>query len=272
MQASSRLIVKHESEWANPGKWTQLIAELEKQSGPKPQHAEELKRIDRLAWWDEVRAGVPGFPGPEVFHIHPIGLVGNFQQELQLITVEMLVAVDSSNSTEYYDTILPYLNKYAKVYEVIRPKRIAHFLSQAAHESHFRTSEEGLGYGPKNMRKMYGCKGGKKNYNAACDDCTQGRLREKLWSQESYYANNPEHLADYVYANRMGNGDEQSGDGFKYRGRGIIQVTGRQGYQSFQNEHNRRSSDDQRDFMENPETRLFKFEICYRVGIYFLVA
>jgi hypothetical protein len=56
MQASSRLIVKHESEWANPEKWKQLIAELEKQTGPKPQHAEELKRIDKLTWWDEVKA------------------------------------------------------------------------------------------------------------------------------------------------------------------------------------------------------------------------
>ncbi|MCA8389071.1 hypothetical protein [Burkholderia multivorans] len=78
MQAASRLIVKHESEWANPSKWKQLIAELEKQTGPKPQHEEEQKRIDKLAWWDEVKAGVPGFPGPEVFHIHPVALVENF--------------------------------------------------------------------------------------------------------------------------------------------------------------------------------------------------
>jgi predicted chitinase len=253
MQALSRLIVKHESEWANSEKWKQLIDELEKQTGPKAQHAEELKRIDKLTWWDEVRAGVPGFPGPEVFHIHPIGLVGNFHQELQLITLEMLLAVDSSNSRQYYDSILAYLNAYAKVYEVGSPKRIAHFLSQAAHESHFRASEEDLTYGPKNMRKTFGCKGGKKNYNVACDDCTHGRLRDKLWSLESHYSNNPEHLANYVYADRLDNGDESSGDGFKYRGRGIIQVTGKTGYQSFQDEHNRRSPHDQRNFVENPE-------------------
>ncbi len=77
MQAASRLIVKHESEWANPAKWKPLIAELEKQTGPKPQHEEEQKRIEKLAWWDEVQAGVPGFPGPEVFHINPVGLVAN---------------------------------------------------------------------------------------------------------------------------------------------------------------------------------------------------
>jgi lysozyme family protein len=86
MQASSRLIVKHESEWANSEKWKQLIDELEKQTGPKAQHAEELKRIDKLTWWDEVRAGVPGFPGPEVFHIHPIGLVGNFASDCDCAT------------------------------------------------------------------------------------------------------------------------------------------------------------------------------------------
>jgi predicted chitinase len=253
MQASSRLIVKHESEWANPAKWNLLIAEVEKQTGPKPQHAEEQKRIERLAWWDEVKAGVPGFPEADVYHIHPIGLAANFQFGRPLITLEMLTAVEPSNSIEYYESILPYLNKYATIYQVNKPKRIAHFLSQAAHESHLRASEEGLNYNPKNMRKTFGCKGGKKNYDPNCDDCKRGRLRDKLWNQEEYYAHNPEHLANYVYANRMGNGGEDSGDGYRYHGRGFIQVTGKDGYQSFQNEHNRRSSDDQQDFVANPD-------------------
>jgi len=103
------------------------------------------------------------------------------------------------------------------------------------------------------MRKTFGCKGGKKNYNESCDDCTQGRLREKLWTQESYYAHNPERLGGYVYADRMGNGAESTGEGFKYRGRGIIQVTRKDGYQSFQDEHNRRSPDDIQDFISHPE-------------------
>ncbi|WP_431823257.1 hypothetical protein [Burkholderia sp. F1] len=78
MHAASRLIVKHESEWANPSKWKRLVAALEKQTGSRPQYEEEQKRIDRLAWWDAVKAGVPGFPGPDVFHINPISLIANF--------------------------------------------------------------------------------------------------------------------------------------------------------------------------------------------------
>jgi hypothetical protein len=74
----SRLIIKHESEWANPGKWKQLIAEIEKETGPQAQHEAEQERIEKLVWWDEVKVGVADLPTSDVFHIHPIGLVGNF--------------------------------------------------------------------------------------------------------------------------------------------------------------------------------------------------
>ncbi|WP_245639645.1 glycoside hydrolase family 19 protein [Paraburkholderia heleia] len=75
---ASRLIAKHESEWANPAKWQELVGAIERRTGPKPEHEEEKKRIAKLAWWDEVRARVAGFPGPNVYHINPVGLVGNF--------------------------------------------------------------------------------------------------------------------------------------------------------------------------------------------------
>ncbi|MGF6646916.1 muramidase [Paraburkholderia sp. GAS82] len=248
----SHLIVSYESEWGGDmSKW-EALSPLMGDDG-KPIWQTELERIEKLKWWDKASA-INGFPAsPDVWHIHPIGLVGNFMNQSQLITLEMLVAVEPSNSTDYYQTILPYLNKYAAIYLVNKPKRIAHFLSQAAHESRLRASEEELSYSPQNMRKTFGCKGGPKNYDSRCDDCTHGRLREKLWGQPQYYAHNPKHLADYVYANRMENGAEDSGDGYKYRGRGFIQVTGKSGYQSFQDEHNRRSPDDRQDFVENPD-------------------
>ncbi|WER48217.1 hypothetical protein CupriaWKF_25810 [Cupriavidus sp. WKF15] len=249
----SRLIIKHESEWANPAKWIQLIQAIEAETESKAQHKAEQQRIEKLVWWDEVKAGIPNLPGSDVFHIHPIGLVGNFACERQPITMEMLIAAEPGNSRAHYEGILPYLNMYAKIYDVSTPKRIAHFLSQVAHESALRVRSEDLDFRPKIMRKTFGCKGGKKNYNESCDDCTHGRLREKLWSQESYYAHNPEHLGSYVYADRMGNGGESTGEGFKYRGRGILQVTGKAGYQSFQDEHNKRDPYDIKDFISHPE-------------------
>lgn len=78
---ASRLIPKHESEWANPAKWQALVSAIEERTGPKPEHEEEKKRIAKLVWWDEVAAGARGFPGPDVYHINPIGLVGNFYIE-----------------------------------------------------------------------------------------------------------------------------------------------------------------------------------------------
>ncbi len=52
-------------------------------------------------------------------------------------------------------------------------------------------------------------------------------------SQAKAYAKQPDKIANYVYANRMGNGDEASGDGFRYCGRGLIQLTGKSNYQNF---------------------------------------
>lgn len=75
---ASRLIPKHESEWANPAKWQELVGAIEEHTGPQPEHEEEKKRIARLVWWDEAKSGVQGFPDANVFHIHPIALVGNF--------------------------------------------------------------------------------------------------------------------------------------------------------------------------------------------------
>jgi hypothetical protein len=77
---ASRLIPKHASEWANPEKWQELIGLIEQRTGPKPEHEEEKKRIAKLVWWQEVQTAVPGFPSPDVYHINPIGLVGNFGQ------------------------------------------------------------------------------------------------------------------------------------------------------------------------------------------------
>ena len=100
-------------------------------------------------------------------------------------------------------------------FEIDTPLRAAHFLSQCKHESmNFTKTIENLNYSAEGLKNVF------KKYFP--DDDT-AKAYERL----------PEKIANRVYANRMGNGDENSGDGWKYRGRGYIQLTGKNNYTSF---------------------------------------
>jgi predicted chitinase len=169
------------------------------------------------------------------------------------ITLDMLLAANLNEKKQQCRNILPWLNKYAKEYGIKDKKEVTHFLSQVAHESKFEVKEEDLYYKPKKMRKTFGCNEKGNKYDKEKDDCTLGKVKPKLWTHESYYAHNPENLANYVYAGKNGNGDEVSGDGYKYRGRGLIQLTGKNNYDKFTRAHNKRYPEDIRDFVENPD-------------------
>ena len=179
--------------------------------------------------------------------------------EEDLITMEALKA--GGDSLADADTLLGHLNKYAKLYEVNTTVRIAHFLSQVGHESAFKATSENLSYSEKRMKQIFGC-------TAGCwkdDDCPEAkRKRPKLWSEPATYAKKPENLGNYVYADRLGNGDEASGDGYKYRGRGLIQLTGKSNYQTLTDLHNEKNPEDKRDFVANPE--LIADELEYAVA------
>lgn len=100
-------------------------------------------------------------------------------------------------------------------YEINTPDRIAAFLAQCAHESGgFVFIKENLNYRWQSLRKVF----------------PKYFPTDALAQQ---YEKKPEKIANRVYANRMGNGPEESGDGYKFCGRGLIQVTGRENYSWF---------------------------------------
>ena len=104
------------------------------------------------------------------------------------------------------------LNDVLPSYEINTPQRIAAFLAQCGHESNgFTVLQENLNYSADGLNKIF------------------HKYFPTLESAQPY-ARQPEHIANKVYANRMGNGDEHSGDGYKYRGRGPIQLTGKTNY------------------------------------------
>jgi putative chitinase len=100
-------------------------------------------------------------------------------------------------------------------YDINTPARVAAFIAQCAHESgNFVFVKENLNYRAVSLRKTFG--------KYFTDDAIAAQ-----------YANRPEKIANRVYANRMGNGDEASGDGYRFCGRGLIQLTGRDNYTFF---------------------------------------
>ncbi|MNF56657.1 hypothetical protein D3C84_381550 [compost metagenome] len=254
-QAISQMILYKESEWFQQPKIWDALDELLGHSGSKPHlnWLAEKQRIAQMGWWRDVaeKVGLPSWGS--AYHFHPIGLVGLFLEKREVITMEMLRAADPHGASNYHQEILPYLNMYAPTYKIDTPLRIAHFLAQVGHESRFKVKSENGNFSPRRMREIFGCKGGKKNYNTGEDDCDFGRLRSKLWSHENTYANNAINLLSYVYADRMGNGREETQDGYKYRGRGIIQLTGRFNYERYTRIHNAANPSDLKDFVENPD-------------------
>ena len=100
-------------------------------------------------------------------------------------------------------------------YEINTPLRVAHFVAQCAHESgNFVFIKENLNYKAASLQKIFS------KYFPTAELAAQ-------------YANKPEKIANRIYANRMGNGPEASGDGYRYCGRGLIQLTGKDNYTFF---------------------------------------
>jgi putative chitinase len=122
----------------------------------------------------------------------------------------------------------PNTMKAAMVYYKLTPVRVAHFFAQTSHETgNFKLFSENLNYSSKGLQNIFG-------------KYFPGNLEE-------LYARNPEKIASRVYASRMGNGNEASGDGWKFRGRGALQLTGKDNYKAFAKYLNKP------EIMENPD-------------------
>ena len=126
------------------------------------------------------------------------------------------------------DSVIAQLPDVISTYKIDTALRLSHFLAQTGHESaQFKAVSENLNYGAKGLRGIFG----------------------KYFPTDALaaaYERKPEKIANRVYASRMGNGDEASGDGYKYRGRGYLQITGKSNYESV-------SKDLGVDFVKNPD-------------------
>jgi putative chitinase len=112
------------------------------------------------------------------------------------------------------DSVIAQIPDTAKKFGITTNLRLAHFLAQCGHESGgFKAVTENLNYSADGLVKIFG-----KYFNS---------------TTAAGYARNPEKIASKVYGNRMGNGNESTKEGFKFRGRGYIQLTGKENYTKF---------------------------------------
>jgi putative chitinase len=132
--------------------------------------------------------------------------------------------------------------KAAMAYYKLTPVRAAHFFAQTGHETgEFKLFSENLNYSADGLKKTFG-------------KYFPGTINES-------YAKQPEKIANRVYGNRMGNGDETSGDGYKFRGRGALQLTGKNNYLAFSHYLNKP------EIMTNPD--LVATEYAFESAMFF---
>lgn len=133
-----------------------------------------------------------------------------------MITIELLQSLCPKTKRSILEQYVEPLHEVAEYYDMYdNPKRLAGFLAQTAHESGgFTAVKENLNYSAKGLMTTF----------------------RKYFPTEAIakqYERKPEKIANRVYANRMNNGDEASGDGYRFCGRGLIQLTGRANYTKF---------------------------------------
>ncbi|WGE86460.1 glycoside hydrolase family 19 protein [Actinobacillus equuli] len=226
------LIAKHDNEWK-----TTRIKDFEKMLVLYRRHgkAEQASRLEKRIKDLAISLKVNYFDTEKpAYYMHPLGMVGWLKTESLLITPEMVNAVAPDKGSD--KALLDALNKYAKQYEINTPLRIAHFLAQCAHESGgFRGTSEGIYY-----RKIAAL-GYKKFRDASL------HIQNTICPPNAKYCKQPE-LFNLTYGGRLGN--NTTGDGFLYRGRGYIQLTGKNNYKLFTEKHNLFYPDDIRNFVE----------------------
>ena len=162
--------------------------------------------------------------------LNPDGVVGDgtwskmFGSTEKVVIKEDKVITPSSPSSSGFkldklkghipDKVIEQIPDTAKKFNITTPLRLAHFLSQCGHESGgFRLVNENVNYSATGLKGIFG-------------KYFPGNLAES-------YARQPQKIASRVYGGRMGNGAESTGDGYKFRGRGYIQLTGKDNYTRF---------------------------------------
>jgi predicted chitinase len=276
--ALAHVVARHPSEWqgkADAAKWN-VIKEKEALLKNDPKRLKhELERIDALSWWDDIK-GVKDFPvSPSVWHFNPIMFVevigADFKFTLDIM--KRLFPAVAESRVDDLQAIADELNAHINFYKLDTSLRREHFFAQVMQETGKSLSvEEGFVWKASSLKTSFSYF--RKN-PAEADAHGYANTRPiradgKKMVQADYVA-----IANGAYGGRadLGNGDQASGDGWMFRGRGLKQLTGRYNYAQLTIWHQNNQNEwleDVKDFESSPD-ELIDMKYAARSAAYFWV-
>lgn len=267
-QVLGQLITKYESEWFwNKSKWDELDPLLAEELGkPNPIWKVEKQRIEKLSWWKEL-AEQHGISGDgKAWHFQPVGMVGAFIKGKKInITIEMLKKVfeglkNTNESDELLSEIVSQINENSERYKLDTTLRLSHFFAQVRQEIGSKCSVvEDFTYSPEGLKSTF------RYFRLHPSEATTYGYagNSKFVSTENQIA-----IGNRAYGSRYDNGDIASGDGWRYRGRGLKHLTFKSNYATFKEYHNSFWGEDV-DFVQTPDVLHENYKYSVRSGIYF---
>ncbi|MCV4265979.1 glycoside hydrolase family 19 protein [Pseudomonas capsici] len=244
----SKLIADHPTEWKSKSdapKWSRL-SELLEDSPAVLKH--EKERIDKLIFWDDLTGNAKiGDGGGVVKHFHPISFVCNLMAGVGVkLTLAMLKKVFTTGDSSKLQQLVDELNPRLAEYKLDTPLRLSHFFAQVRIEvGDGYALVESLNYRPEKLTKF-------SYFSARPEEADLYGYKPGIQS-----ANQVE-IANRAYngvsgVTDLGNGNIASGDGWKYRGRGLKQLTGRYNYTQFTSLYPEIWPGENTDFVSNPD-------------------
>jgi predicted chitinase len=264
-QSIAQLIIFAESEWCyTRHKWDSLDEPSgHTSSTPHLNWFSEKDRIREISWWGDVAEKLGLRADGKVYHFHPVGLVGSFQRCSFVFTLEIMKLLYPRVDTNRYldlQAIADELSAHIDFYKLDTPLRRAHFFAQILEDTGpMLKTEENFTYRASALTNLFGYFRSRpaeaRKYGFVNK---QGLMKEDGLSmgQADFEA-----IANGAYGGRseLGNRGHSTGDGWKYRGRGLKQLTGRYNYMVFNRWHIEHQSiwgNEKLDFLESPDILL----------------
>ena len=264
-QSISQLIIHKESEWYHQSQKWDALDELLGHSGSTPHlnWLAEKQRIKQISWWSEVaeKVGLPSWG--KVYHFHPVGLQGVFTGKTFEFTLDVMRRIyerlGSARNSDLRE-IADELNANIDFFKLDTPLRRTHFFAQILQETGDDLAvEEDFSYEANALISLFSYfRNNPEEARRHGYKIRKGKIKENgtPMSQADYEA-----IANGAYGgrNELGNRGVSSGDGWKYRGRGLKQLTGLHNYTLFQKWHLKSTAqwpNENKNFVDNPDLLL----------------